>query len=51
MFGVFFGYWGLDGGGEGRDLAPPLPHPTPTPQTSCIAAPEKLDGNLKMAHI
>ena len=35
--------------------SPPLPHPTPntqkTPHTSCIAAPEKLDRNLKMAHI
>ena len=34
---------------------PSPPHPTPntqkTPNISCIAAPEKLDRNLKMAHI
>jgi len=33
---------------------PPLPHPTPNTQKtlhSCVAAPEKLDRNLKMAHI
>ena len=38
-----------------RSLPPPLPHPTPstqkTPHTSCIAALEKLDRNLKMTHI
>jgi len=30
---------------------PPTPKTQKTPHTSCIAAPEKLDRNLKMAHI
>jgi len=63
VWGVF---WVLGGGGGeisfvsivdvmGIDLAPSPPPPNPntqkTPHTSCIAAPEKLDRNLKMAHI
>ena len=40
---------------ETKEISPPpLPHPTPNTQNtprSCIAAPNKLVRNLKMAHI
>jgi len=58
MCGVFWGVLGVGWGGEGEGLylTPSTPPSNPqyhkkTPHTTCIVVPEKLDSNLKMAHI